>query len=70
VDENEVDIVVLTIPKSEARELAHSLADTKIKAIWNFAHIDLEMPPHIQVESVHLQDSLMRLSYNIHKNQG
>ncbi|MBQ6590305.1 MAG: redox-sensing transcriptional repressor Rex [Lachnospiraceae bacterium] len=70
VEENEVDIVVLTIPKSEARELAHTLADTKIKAIWNFAHIDLEMPPHIQVESVHLQDSLMRLSYNIHKNQG
>ena len=69
VDENDVDIVVLTIPKSEAREIAHSLTDTKIKAIWNFAHIDLELPPHIQVENVHLQDSLMRLSYNIHKNE-
>ncbi len=68
VDEHNIDIVVLTIPKSEARQVAHSLTKTNIKAIWNFAHVDLELPPSIQVESVHLQDSLMKLSYNIHKN--
>ena len=68
VDENEVDIVVLTIPKSEARKTAAKLAGTRIKAIWNFAHVDLELPPHIQVENVHLQDSPMKLSYNIHRN--
>lgn len=69
VEENDVDIVVLTIPKSEARKVAQSVSDTRIRAIWNFAHVDLDLPPHIQVESVHLQDSLMRLSYNIHKNE-
>lgn len=68
VDAHDVDIVVLTIPKTDAREVAQSLANTNIKAIWNFAHIDLELPPSIQVENVHLQDSLMKLSYNIHKN--
>lgn len=68
VDANDVDIVVLTIPKTEARKVAQSLSETNIKAIWNFAHIDLELPPSIQVESVHLQDSLMKLSYNIHRN--
>jgi redox-sensing transcriptional repressor len=68
VDEHNIDIVVLTIQKSEARQVAHSLTKTNIKAIWNFAHVDLELPPSIQVESVHLQDSLMKLSYNIHKN--
>lgn len=68
IDENAVDIVVLTIPKSEARRSAQMLADTKVKAIWNFAHVDLELPPHIQVENVHLQDSLMKLSYNISKS--
>ena len=68
IDENDVDIVVLTIPKSEARRSAQMLADTKVKAIWNFAHVDLELPPHIQVENVHLQDSLMKLSYNISKS--
>ena len=68
VDAHNVDIVVLTIPKTEAREVAQSLVKTNIKAIWNLAHIDLELPPRIQVENVHLQDSLMKLSYNIHKN--
>ena len=36
-----------------------------VKAIWNFAHLDLEVPEHVVVESVHLSDSLMQLSYNI-----
>ena len=35
------------------------------KAIWNFAHTDLNLPDNIIVENVHLSESLMRLSYNI-----
>lgn len=69
IDESGVDIAVLTIPKSEARKVAKALAETRIRAIWNFAHVDLELPPQIQVENVHLQDSLMKLSYNIHKSE-
>ncbi len=64
---NEIDIVVLTIPKEEAVKVAELLADCPVKAIWNFAHTDLHVPDRIQVENVHLSDSLMRLSYNIHK---
>jgi redox-sensing transcriptional repressor len=45
------------------------LAETPIKAIWNFAHVDLKVPDRIQVESVHLQDSLMKLSYNIRRHE-
>lgn len=70
VDSNDVDIVVLTIPKTGAKEVAETLSETRIKAIWNFAHVDLELPPQIKVENVHLQDSLMMLSYNIHRNEG
>jgi redox-sensing transcriptional repressor len=29
--------------------------------------VDLKVPPQVQVESVHLQDSLLKLSYNIHR---
>ena len=36
-----------------------------IKAIWNFAHIDLDVPSDVLVENVHLSESLMQLSYNI-----
>jgi len=65
VKQEQIDIAVLCIPKQEAVKVADLLAQTNIKAIWNFAHVDLRVPPRIQVENVHLSDSLMRLSYNI-----
>ncbi len=62
---NEIDIAVLTIPKAGAVSVAERLVQTGIRAIWNFAHVDLNVPAGIQVENVHLSDSLMKLSYNI-----
>ena len=64
-----VDIAALTMPKSKADSIAAKLVDLGIRAIWNFAHGDLEIPnKDVVVESVHLSDSLMQLSYNIVKN--
>ena len=65
VKENNIDIAVLTIPKSGAVAVAEQLVSYGIKAIWNFAHVDLNVPKEIQVENVHLSDSLMKLSYNL-----
>lgn len=65
VKQNEIDIAVLTIPKSEAAKVAEKLVQNGIKGIWNFAHVDLNVPKEIQVENVHLSDSLMKLAYNI-----
>ncbi|MCD7737920.1 MAG: redox-sensing transcriptional repressor Rex [Lachnospiraceae bacterium] len=65
--ENQVDIAVLTIPKESAVEVADMLVKNGVKAIWNFAHVDLNVPEGIQVENVHLSDSLMKLSYNLAK---
>lgn len=65
IKENDIDIAVLTIPKNSAVEVANQLVQCGIKAIWNFAHVDLNVPEGIQVENVHLSDSLMKLSYNI-----
>ena len=67
VKENEIDIAVLTIPKDSALEVAERLARQDIKGIWNFAHIDLNLSKEIQVENVHLSDSLMKLTYNINR---
>ena len=65
VKQNEIDIAVLTIPKGEAAGVAEKLVKNGIKGIWNFAHVDLNVPREIQVENVHLSDSLMKLAYNI-----
>ena len=67
IREHEIDIAVLTIPKTEAVRVAELLVKNGIKAIWNFAHVDLNVPKQIQVENVHLTDSLMKLSYNINR---
>ena len=63
--ENEVQIAALTIPKSKAPEIADRLVKAGIKAIWNFAHTDLNVPDDVVVENVHLSESLMRLSYRV-----
>ncbi|MBP5223867.1 MAG: redox-sensing transcriptional repressor Rex [Lachnospiraceae bacterium] len=65
IRENDIDIAVLTLPKTSAVHVADRLAQNGIKAIWNFAHVDLNLPKGIQVENVHLSDSLMKLSYNL-----
>ena len=64
IAENNIDIAVLTIPKNSAVKVAEKLVEYNIKAIWNFAHVDLNVPEYVQVENVHLSDSLMKLSYN------
>lgn len=60
-----VDIAALTLPKDNAEAVAAELVDLGITAIWNFAHVDLEVPENVVVQNVHLSDSLMQLSYNI-----
>ncbi len=67
--ENQVDIAALTLPKEKPDEVANKLVSLGIRAIWNFAHLDLELPGHVVVENVHLSDSLMQLSYNIEKTE-
>ena len=67
---NHIEIAALTIPKARAAEMAERVVRSGVKAIWNFAHTDLNVPSDVIVENVHLSESLMRLSYNIAKNTG
>ena len=65
-----VDIAALTMPKEKADAIANRLVNLGIQAIWNFAHVDLDLiDKDVVVENVHLSDSLMQLSYNIVKNK-
>jgi redox-sensing transcriptional repressor len=40
--EHEVMIAALTLPKSKATKVAEQLVDLGIKALWNFAPVDLQ----------------------------
>jgi len=63
--ENGIQIAALTLPKEQAAEMANLLVENGVRAIWNFAHIDLDVPEGVIVENVHLSESLMQLSYNL-----
>lgn len=65
INENHIDVAILTLPKSQAAQTANDLAKWGIKGIWNFSPIDLEVPEGVMVENVHLTDSLMTLIYKI-----
>ena len=69
IKSNNIEIVVLTLPKEAAKEVAKVVVDAGIRAIWNFAHTDLNLPEDVIVENVHLSESLMRLSYTIANNE-
>lgn len=70
VKKNKVDIATLTMPKEAADSVANMLVELGIRAIWNFAHVDLQvLDKGVVVENVHLSDSLMQLSYNIVKSK-
>lgn len=67
--ENDVAIVALAIPKGDAVSVAKKLYDCGIRAIWNFAHVDLDLPSDAFVENVHLSESLMQLSYRLNSHK-
>lgn len=67
--ENSVDIGIITTDKAAAQSVANKLVEGNVKGIWNFATCDLKVPKRIQVENVHVTDSLNTLAYRIiHSN--
>ena len=62
---NRIDIAVLAIPVEAARRIVPVLDSGGVKGIWNFAHTDLKVPDYMTVQSIHLSESLMQLSYKI-----
>ena len=66
--EHEVDIAIITTPKEQAQEVADRVVKSGIKAIWNFAPIDLRVDEDIIVETVDLNESLHTLSFLLKQN--
>lgn len=63
-------VAVLCIPKDAAQQLADKLIALNIYGFWNFSHFDLRITnPDVNVENVHLGDSLMTLAYCLHRKE-
>lgn len=64
---NDIDIVILSVPSKAAQNIADRLMISGIKSIWNFSSVDIVVPDDMVIENVHLIDSLMTLTYLINK---
>lgn len=67
-EENGVDIAVITTPKESAQEVADKVISAGVKALWNFAPVDIKVPKGVVVENVHLSESLLSLSFLMKEN--
>ncbi len=69
LNENDVDIVALTIPKGNLNEIVEIINTSNVSGVWNFINMDIEFKEGIRVENVHLMDSLMTLSYKVDESE-
>lgn len=63
VNQNRVDIAVVTVPRTYAKDVADLVTGLGIRGIWNFTSVKLAVPEDVAVENIHLSDSLMTLGY-------
>ena len=66
---NSIDIGIICVPKINAQRVCDELVAGGIKGIWNFAPVDLIVPDDVNVENVHLSESLSTLIYLLHTRE-
>ena len=63
-------MAVLCVPEDAAPAVVEQLIGCGVRNFWNFSHYDIKRDhPEVNVENVHLNDSLMMLSYKIKNRQ-
>lgn len=65
--ENKIDIGIICTPSLQAQKVADTMVRCGLKAIWNFAPIDFNVPEGVTVENVHLSESLLTLVYKMNE---
>ena len=64
------EIAVLAIPAAAAQETLDLVYAQGIRAVWNFAPVDLNYARDMVVVNLHLSDSLHTLSYLMNQRNG
>lgn len=59
----EIEMAIITVPKSAAQEITNLLVEIGIKAILNFAPIKLNVPSDVKIENIDLYAKLQVLNY-------
>lgn len=56
-----IHIGIIAVPKENAQDVCNKMIDCGIKAIWNFAPIDLKVPLNVSIKNEDLSASLLIL---------
>lgn len=65
VEREQIDIGIICVNIEKAQEVADRLSFAGVSGIWNFALSEIEVPKHVALENVHLDDSLHALAYHM-----
>ncbi len=65
VKRERISIGIIATPADAAQQVADAMVTAKINGIWNFAPINLRVPPHVSIENVNLMPSLFSLAFKI-----
>jgi len=65
---HKIDIGIICVPSKNAQTVADELIKGGVRAIWNFAPVDLMAPDHVKVENVHLSETLLTLIYLLNES--
>ena len=65
---HKIDIGIICVPRKNAQIVADELIKGGVRAIWNFAPVDLVVPDYVKVENVHLSESLLTLIYLLNES--
>lgn len=68
IQQQAIEIVILTVPQASASEIVDRLVDSGIKGILNFTPLRYDVPKHVRVQNVDLTNELQTLIYFIDSN--
>jgi len=68
LNSHKIDIGIICVPRKNAQIVADELIKGGVRAIWNFAPVDLVVPDYVKVENVHLSESLLTLIYLLNES--
>ena len=62
---NKILMGIITVPAAHAQEVADTMIECGIKAIWNFAPVHLDAPSHILIQHQNMATNLAVLSMHL-----
>lgn len=69
IDELDIRIGIITVPASEAQNVANQLTETRIEGILNFAPTILRVPDHVRIQYADFTKELLSLAYYLNNKE-